>query len=119
MLYLVQHFVYSKTCVKWPLSKRQTDYWLMPVKGIAECSLQREHSVSALLSNFIKLPFCIKIFVLSILSGHFTQVLLYLCEDSIEKSIPHDNRLSSLSKPHDAKLRSSGHFSIPSSHSDS
>ena len=36
--------------------------------------LQREHS--AILSTFIKLPFDIKIFVLSILSGRFTQVLL-------------------------------------------
>ena len=38
--------------------------------------LQWEHS--AILSNFIKLPFVMKIFVMSIfdLSGHFTQVLL-------------------------------------------
>ena len=33
---------------------------------------------SAILLTFIKLPFVIKIFVLSILSGHFTQVLLYI-----------------------------------------
>ena len=38
--------------------------------------LQGEHS--AILSTFIKLPFVIKIFVLSILSGRFTQVLLYM-----------------------------------------
>ena len=38
--------------------------------------LQGEHS--AIILNFIKLPFVIKIFVLSILSGRFTQVLLYL-----------------------------------------
>ena len=37
--------------------------------------LQAEHS--AILSTFIKLPFAIKIFVLSILSIRFTQVLLY------------------------------------------
>ena len=37
--------------------------------------LQGEHS--AILSTFIKLPFVIKIFVLSFLSGCFTQVLLY------------------------------------------
>ena len=37
--------------------------------------LQGEHS--AILSNFIKPPFVIKIFVLSILCGCFTQVLLY------------------------------------------
>ena len=42
----------------------------MQVKSIAEV----EHS--AILSTFIKLPFEIKIFVLSMfLSGHFTQVL--------------------------------------------
>ena len=37
--------------------------------------LQGEHS--AILSTFIKLPFVIKIFVLSIMSGRFTQVLSY------------------------------------------
>ena len=37
--------------------------------------LQGQHS--AILSTFIKLPIVIKIFVLSILSGPFTQVLLY------------------------------------------
>ena len=37
--------------------------------------LQEEHF--AILFTFIKLPFVIKIFVLSILRGHFTQVLLY------------------------------------------
>ena len=70
---------YSKTCVKWPLSKR-------PQIGFQDQSslkagqkycrmLQREHS--AVLLTFIKLPFVIKIFVLSILSGRFTQALLY------------------------------------------
>ena len=43
--------------------------------------LQGEHS--ALLSTFIKLLFVIKIFVLSILSGRFTQVLLYLNVDHL------------------------------------
>ena len=37
--------------------------------------LHREHS--AILSTFIKLPFVIKNFVLSIFSGRFAQVLLY------------------------------------------
>ena len=37
--------------------------------------LQGEHSAKLL--TFIKLPFVIKIFVLSIFSGRFTQVLLY------------------------------------------
>ena len=43
----------------------KTNYRLMEVKSIAECSL-------------IKLLFVFKIFVLSILSGRFTQVLLYI-----------------------------------------
>ena len=38
------------------------------------------------ISTFIKLPFVIKIFVLSILSCRFTQVLLY---KHANKSIPH------------------------------
>ena len=61
----------------------------MKVKSIAECSkgnagqmycrmLQGEHS--AILSTFIKLSFVIQIFVLSILSGRFRQVLLYLAQ---------------------------------------
>ena len=40
--------------------------------------LQGEHS--AILSTSIKLPFVIKIFVLSILSGHLRQVLLYMVQ---------------------------------------
>ena len=47
---------------------------LMQVKSIAECSTG-EHS--AILLTFIKLSFVIKIFVLSIFSGRFSQVLLY------------------------------------------
>ena len=46
----------------------------MQVKSIAESS-KREHS--AILLTFIKLPFVIKIIVLYILSGCFTQILLY------------------------------------------
>ena len=42
----------------------KTDYGLMQVKSIAECS-KGEHS--AILLTFIKLPFAIKTFVLSIL----------------------------------------------------
>ena len=41
----------------------------MQVKNIAECSLED----SANFLTFIKLPVVIKIFVLSILSGRFTQ----------------------------------------------
>ena len=53
---------YSITCLKWPLKKKtknmffKTDYRLMQVKVLH----------SAILSTFIKLPFVIKIFVLSI-----------------------------------------------------
>ena len=66
--------IYSKTCVKQPLSKRQkigfhNQIWLNA--GQKYCRmLQGEHS--AVLLTFIKLPFVIKIFVLSVLSGGFT-----------------------------------------------
>ena len=70
----------SKTCVKRPLSKRpQIGFQdkLSLNAGQKYCRmLLVEHS--AIVSTFIKLPFVIKIFVLSILSGRFTQVLLYL-----------------------------------------
>ena len=61
---------YSKTCVKGPLQKDQklvfkTNYPLMQIKSIAES----EHF--AILSTFIKLPFCHKIFVLSICEWPF------------------------------------------------
>ena len=45
----------------------KTDYRLMQVKSIVECS--KEHS--AILSNFIKLPFVIKTFILSIFEWLF------------------------------------------------
>ena len=53
----------------------KTDYHLMQVKSIAECSKVKH---SAILSTFIKLPSVIKIFVLSILSGCLRQVLFYI-----------------------------------------
>ena len=70
----------SKTSVKWPLSKRPKigfqDQLLLNA-GQKYCKmLQGEHS--AILLTFIKLPFVIKISALSIFSGHFSQVLLYL-----------------------------------------
>ena len=46
----------------------------MQVKSVAECS--EKHS--AILLTFTKLPFVIKIFVLSFLSGRLQQVLLYM-----------------------------------------
>ena len=71
--------MYSKTCVKWLLSKRHIigfhDQILLYL-DLKYCRMLRgEHS--AILLTFIKLPFVIKIFVLSILSDPFTQVLLY------------------------------------------
>ena len=60
--------IYSKTCAKRPLSKRSkigSQYQLSLNAGQKYCRmLQWEHS--AILSTFIKLPFVIKIFVLSI-----------------------------------------------------
>ena len=46
---------------------------LMQIKSTAECSTG---SILQWLLTFIKLPFVIKAYVLSILSGRFTQVLL-------------------------------------------
>ena len=59
---------YSKTCLKQPLSKRPEIGFQDQISlnaGQKYCRmLQREHS--AILSSFIKLPFVIKTFVLSI-----------------------------------------------------
>ena len=59
---------YSKTCVKWPFSKRQKigSQGQVSLGAVLKyCRmLQGEHS--AILLTFIKLPFVIKIFVLSI-----------------------------------------------------
>ena len=64
---------YSKTCVKQPLSKRlkigfQDQLLLNACQKYARM-LQGEHS--AILSIFIKLPFVIKIFVLSFFEWPF------------------------------------------------
>ena len=66
---IVCWYINSKTCVKRPLSKRSrmvfnANYRFMHVKNIA-----REHS--AILSTFIKLPFGINIFILSIFEWPF------------------------------------------------
>ena len=62
-----------KTCIKWPLSKRQKIVFqdqLSLIAGQKYCRmLQGEHS--ATLSTFIKLRFVIKIFVLSIFEWPF------------------------------------------------
>ena len=70
---LFSEIQYSKTCVKWPLSKRPKigfqDQLSLDV-GQNYCRmLQGEHS--AILSTFIKLPFVIKIYVLSIFEWPF------------------------------------------------
>ena len=65
--------MYSKTCVKRPLSKRQKIGFIDQLSlkaGQKYCRmLQREHS--AILSTSIKLPFVIKTFVLSIFEWPF------------------------------------------------
>ena len=65
--------LYSKTCVKRPLSKRRkigSQNQLSQNAGQEYCRmLQGEHS--AMLSAFIKLPFVIKTFVLSIFEWTF------------------------------------------------
>ena len=64
---------YSKTCLKRPLLKRSKNgfqYQASLNEGQKYCRmLQGEHS--AALSTFIMLPFSIKTFLLSILSGRF------------------------------------------------
>ena len=53
--------------------KFKTEYRLMQVKSIAECSN------SAILSSFIKLPFVIKINLFCLFwSGRLRQILLYI-----------------------------------------
>ena len=73
-----QKTMYSKTCVKRPLSKRPKIVFqdlLSLNAGQKYC--QWEHS--AILSTFIKLPFVIKIFVLSIFDCLFYTGLTVLC----------------------------------------
>ena len=93
MQYIYTCFMYySKTCVKHPLSKRpkivfQDQSWLNA--GQKYCRMLRtEHS--AILLTFIKQPFVIKIFVLSIFEWpfyiHFTACTTFiraLCIKSI------------------------------------
>ena len=63
---------YSQTFQKDRALVFKTNYRLMQVK-----SIEGEHS--AILLTVIKLPFLIKICVLSFLNGRFTHVLLYVC----------------------------------------
>ena len=83
------NYVYSKTCLKRPLKRRQKKGFqdqLSLHAGQKNCRmLQGEHS--AILSTFIKLPSVIKIFVLSIfkwpLKTVFTILLEIPCHGSI------------------------------------
>ena len=74
--------MYNLTCLKRPLSKRpKIDYQdqLSLNAGQKYCRmLQGEHSAILLTFIDIKVPFVIKIFVLSIFEWPFTQVLLLL-----------------------------------------
>ena len=78
MLYSLKKYTYSKICVKQPLSKRPKIGFQDQLSLNADQKYCRMHS--AIFLTFIKLPFVIKVFVLS---GHFTQVLLYtVCHKS-------------------------------------
>ena len=72
--------IYSKTCVKRPLSKRpQIGFQdqLSLNAGQKYCRmLQGEHS--AILLTFIKLPFVIKIFILSIFEWPLKTVFIFI-----------------------------------------
>ena len=68
------------TITKRPLSKK-TNYRLIKGKSIAECSKGRIQ-ISALCLTFVKLPFVIKIFVLSVFQWPFYTGLsftVYFC----------------------------------------
>ena len=69
---------YSKTCVKRSLSKRPHIGFQDQLSLNAGQKYCRMLQGGSILQSFIKLPFVIKIFVLSIFSGRFTQVLLYM-----------------------------------------
>ena len=72
-------YVYSKTCLKRPLNKKdqklffKTNYRLMQFKSIAECS---KHY--AILSTPLSYHLSLRSLFCLFLSGCFTQVLLYI-----------------------------------------
>ena len=82
---LPQSAMYSKTRVKWQLSKRPKIIFqdqLSLNAGQKYCKmLQGEHS--AILLTFIKLPFVIKIFVLSIFERPFYRGFAVVCDCGI------------------------------------
>ena len=99
---------YSKTCVKWPLSKRpkigfQDQLSLNAGQlnaGQKYCRmLQGQHS--AILSTFIKLPLVIEIFVLSIFEWPFYTgfTVQYLCPWD-----PSAGKFSNLARSFDDKI---------------
>ena len=68
--------LYNKTCLKRPLSKRpklffKTNYQLMQIKSIAECSLPQYFRPSLSYNLSLRSSFCL------FLSGRLRQVLLY------------------------------------------
>ena len=79
-LLVYQYTVYSKICVKWPLSKRLKIGFQGQVSlnaGQKYCRmLQGEHSAIHL--TFIKLHLLLRSLFCLFLSGRFTQVLLYI-----------------------------------------
>ena len=73
-MFCVLHLDYGKTCVKQPLSKKKKKNGFQDRSSLNDSQkysrmLQAENS--AILSTFIKLPFVIKIFVLSIFEWLF------------------------------------------------
>ena len=76
---------YSKTCVKQPLSKRpkivfKTNYRLLQVKSIAECS---KRSILQYFRHSLSYHLSLRSLVCLFMSGHFTQVLLYKERDKM------------------------------------
>ena len=69
-LFLFLFCLYSKTCLKRPLSKRQKKWFKRRSKVL--------QNASAILSNFINLPLVIKIFILSILHMFYCMCLSFL-----------------------------------------
>ena len=84
---MIDFSLYSKTCLKRPLSKRPKiafqDKLLLNACQKYCKMLQGEHS--AILLTFIKLPFVFKTFVLSILSGRLRQVFLIIRSQSLQE----------------------------------
>ena len=77
------HLMYSKTCVKRPLSKSPKIVYQNQLSFNAGQKyynmLQGHSAVLSIFINMIKLPFVIEIFVLSLLNYRFTHVLLHCC----------------------------------------